>query len=330
MTCDLTSSAPPAMRDTTVDFRNSDHLRSDQSTFICWLVLLFTIIGLGAIEVSGREPDQLIDLWPQLAPGETTRELGEQLPPRPGENPPATRVRSITCPRLAIYQPPADQRSQAAVIILPGGGYKYIVVDKEGSEAAVWLNRLGVTALVLHYRTTTDDEAAIPAWQRPVQDLQRAVRWVRSETQNLAVSQNHVGVLGFSAGGQAAAVAATRFNHTCYQPQDKIDRLSARPDFLMLIYPWHLLDQDGRIRPEIQVQANAPPTFLVHAHDDRSSSLGSALLYVELKRQHVTTELHVYETGGHGYGLRPVSNSQVATWPDRAAEWMRPRSLILP
>ena len=277
---------------------------------------------LCALALLAAEPTRNIPVWPKLAPGESMGSVGEPLPQRPDEDPPATRIGRITRPTLDVFEPTADRRTGMAVLILPGGGYNYIVVDKEGSEAAEWLNKLGVTAYVLRYRTkqsTTD-----PGWQRALQDAQRSVSLIRANADEWKLDADRIGILGFSAGGQVAALAATRFESRSYEAIDDADKTSCRPDFALLIYPWNLWDAktDALIEP-LTITAQTPPSFLVHAHDDASSSLGSALLYAALKRQKVPAELHVYQTGGHGYGMRAVRGSVVHTWPQRAEEWMK-------
>lgn len=283
----------------------------------------------GAIAVSAREPDRTIDVWPDLAPGETTRSKGEALPRRPRENPPATRVAKITRPTLAAFLPPAKQRNGVAVIIAPGGGYNYVVTDKEGSEAAAWLNSLGVSCFVLHYRTKDGTAAskADPA-ARPHQDAQRAIRLVRSQAEALDLRADAIGVMGFSAGGQLAALAATGFEQRTYQPIDQVDQVSARPDFAILVYPWRLLDSKGNLADRFPVGKQTPPTILIHAHNDSATSLSSVQFYTAMKRHGRPAELHIFETGGHGYGMRPVAGSNIHLWPRRVDDWLHARKLI--
>ena len=279
----------------------------------------------GSNPLAAREPDRVVDLWPGPAPGESTRQPGDVLPRRPDEDPPATRITNITQPLLEIYEP--AQRNGAAMLILPGGGYNYVVQDKEGSEAAAWLNGLGITGCVLRYRTK--DGSDRPPWERPVQDAQRAVSLLRSRAADWELDADQIGILGFSAGGQAAALVATRFQQRAYAAGDDIDSASCRPDFALLVYPWQLVNVDtGNLKDELTVTSGTPPTFLVHAHDDSASSLSSVLLYAALKEHGVAAELHIYETGGHGYGLRPVADSDVDTWPSRAEEWLRRRGIV--
>lgn len=301
-------------------------------------VMAFLIAGISANllgSAEAREPDAVIDLWQNQAPGETTRETGTKLARRATENPPATRVKDITRPQLHVFQPAADKRNGAAILILPGGGYNYVVTDKEGSEAAEWLNELGITAFVVHYRTkqktpSAQKDAKLPAFsERPLQDGQRALSLVRKRAAEWGVKPDQIGVIGFSAGGQAAALVTTRFNERAYKPTDAIDKVSCRPDFSLLVYPWRLIDdKTGTLNEVFTVSKSTPPTFLAHAHNDGATPLSSILFYTALKKNGVGSELHIYETGGHGYGMRPVENSNVDTWTDRAEDWLRQRSLI--
>lgn len=279
------------------------------------------------MKATAREPDRVIDLWSGPAPGETTRHSGDTLPRRKNEDPPATRITNITRPQLEIFDPDPALAGRAAVVILPGGGYNYVVRDKEGSEAAEWLNRLGVTGCVLRYRTK--DGSDRPLWQRPVQDGQRAVSLLRARAEDWQLDSDAIGLLGFSAGGQAASIVATRFDKRTYRCGDEIDSASCRPDFVLLIYPWQLVDADtGRLKGEVAVTPHTPPTFLVHAHDDSATSLSSVLFYTALKQHGVPGELHIYETGGHGYGLRAVEGSRIHSWPSRAEEWLQGREIV--
>jgi len=260
-----------------------------------------------------------IPLWSDVAPGETTREIGIELPPRAADSPTITRVEKITQPTLDVYL--ADNPNGTAVLILPGGGFRYVVPDLEGSEAAKWLNTLGISACVLRYRTT--DAADGARWQRPLQDSQRAMRWLRSKASQWNIDPAKIGLLGFSAGGQVAAIhlASTQ---AAYPPADAIDQLSFRPDFSLLIYPWRIYDEAtmGLIEP-IQLTADVAPAFIVHTHDDASTALGAVYYYAGLKRLGIPAELHVYQNGGHGYGIRARPQSMIGTWTERATEWLR-------
>lgn len=266
-----------------------------------------------------------IDVWPDLAPGETTRSIGQALPPRPGGKKNVTRIAGVTRPTLQVYR--AEKPNGTGVVILPGGGFSYVVPDLEGSEAAEWLNSLGVTAFVLNYRTKNDP--AQVGWRRPVQDIQRAMAVLRSQAEHWKLKPDRIGLLGFSAGGQVAARFMSDPKTLTYERVDSIDDVNPRPDFAILVYPWRMYDAatDGFV-DGIDVPATAPPTFLVHTHDDNSTALGTVLYYMQLKKQNIAAELHVFGNGGHGYGIRPVEGSLISTWPSQAANFLRSLSLV--
>ena len=287
-----------------------------------FLLLSFPRILFSA---STYEPHNSIPIWPALAPGETSSHPGSQQAFREGENPPVLRIQDITQPRLQIFLP-SGRATRTAVLILPGGGYGKVVTNKEGSEAAHWLNKLGVAAFVLSYRTSLPQENR--PWIRPLQDSQRALRLIRSRAKQWNIDRNRVGLLGFSAGGQLAAIHMANQLPSSYEATDKIDRLNHLPDFALLIYPWNTTEPSSdALKAEIQFNVAGPPTFIVHTDDDRSSSLGSLAIYTALKKRGTPTELHVYENGGHGYGMRTVAGSNIGTWPKRAEEWLQLRGL---
>ncbi len=268
--------------------------------------------------------------------------------PKPEEVPPATRIRGITEPHIRWYFPAGTGEARPAVLIFPGGAYNYVVVDKEGSEVAEWFNQQGIAAGVVLYRTkrvtaggsgeqakvtakepAPTDPALPPDSSRPWQDAQRSVRWTRAHAETLRIDPTKIGVVGFSAGGLTAALAATRFQIPAVPPTDETDSVSARPDFCMLFYPWRLAsDTTGELSAALPIGAATPPTFLVHTHDDRTTSLSSVAFYRALVSQKIPAELHIFQTGGHGYGIRPVENSEVDTWPALAEIWLRGRKLI--
>lgn len=268
-------------------------------------------------------------VWPDRAPGETSLDAGQNLPARPGEVPPVTRVIRIRRPSLDIFLP--QNSNGTAILILPGGGFGKVVPDKEGSEAAPWLNDMGIATFVLRYRTSEVIPKDEPAWLRPLQDAQRALRLIRSNADAWKIDPEQVGVLGFSAGGQVASILHTRGDKADYPATDRIDLSDCHVDFSLLVYPWRVLDgETQQLLPQIRLSAESPPAFLVHTHDDASSSLGSVLIYAGLKQHDVAAELHVYQNGGHGYGMRKVPNSDIGTWPDRATDWLVRRGLGRP
>lgn len=282
-----------------------------RSTVTCLLILnLFSAIGFS---------DDIIDIWPGLAPGETEHSVGEKMPYRENEVPPITRVIKISRPTMTFH--PAKKPNGSAVVILPGGGFGKVVPDKEGTEAADWLNQHGISAFVLSYRTTEGRNQ--PGWVEPLQDAQRALSFVRSHAAEWNLKQDRIGLLGFSAGGQVAARLLCDGGQKTYEPVDNADAVSHRPDFAVLIYPWNLYDaKNDAMVDGLSVPENCPPTYIVHTHDDRSSSLGAVLFYIGLKKHGIASELHVYGNGGHGYGARPVEGSQIDSWTNHATHWL--------
>lgn len=266
-----------------------------------------------------------IPVWPGLAPGETSDSVGVAQPNRPNEVPPITRLVEIRKPTIDVFLP--DNPCGTGVLVLPGGGFGKVVPDKEGSEAAPWLCSKGVAVFVLRYRTNEITPKTEPAWKRPLQDAQRGLSLMRANAAKWGLKPDQIGVLGFSAGGQVASILHTA-EPPAYRAVDDIDGHSGTPDFSLLIYPWRVLQADGEtLLPEIQLTEKSPPAFIVHTHDDGSSSLGSVLIYAGLKRHKVPAELHVYANGGHGYGMRAVAGSDIGTWPDRAMVWLQARGL---
>lgn len=217
---------------------------------------------------------------------------------------------------------PARDPDGSAVVILPGGGFGKVVPDKEGSEFATILNKTGMAVFVLSYRTRSTADAV--GWKKPLQDAQRALALVRSNAEKWDLNKARIGLVGFSAGGNVAARLLCGPMTKSYAPRDPVDNVNHRPDFAMLVYPWNIYDaKTGKLVDGMQVPRSCPPTFIVHTHDDRSSSLGSVAFYVGLKRNGIPAALHVYSNGGHGYGTRAVQGSQVGNWPNRALGWIQ-------
>ena len=285
------------------------------------LILVAATAGLQRVAA-----DDGLAVWPDLAPGETSDSPGVTEPNRPHERPPVTRVTRIRRPTIDVF--PASRPNGTAILVLPGGGFSKVVPDKEGSEAAPWLNKLGISVFVLRYRTSEVTPKTEAAWKRPLQDAQRALRLIRARAAEWQIQPDRVGVLGFSAGGQVASILHTAKGRAAYEAVDDIDQQNAAPDFSLLIYPWNVLQKGTQtLLPEIRVDGDSPPAFVVHTHDDRSSSVGAVLIYAALRQHNVPAELHVYANGGHGYGMRPVAGSEIGTWPDRATAWLKLRQL---
>lgn len=274
-----------------------------------------------------------IDLWPGTPPGETKTFDPEKDLSKPNDGRVAgkevIRLGNVSKPTLQVYRPAVDKNTGSAVLVCPGGGYHILAMDLEGTEVCEWLNSLGVTAVLLKYRVPRRDGAS--EGLAPIQDAQRALGLTRSHAKEWGIQPDRIGVMGFSAGGHLSARLSNQFKDRHYPLIDDSDRISCRPDFVMLIYPAYLTDKDkgDQLRPEMPVSSNTPPTFISISQDD-PVRVENALHYsVALQAAKVPLELHVYPTGGHGYGLRRTEVA-VTTWPDRAAEWLRSRGLLTP
>jgi acetyl esterase/lipase len=272
------------------------------------------------------EPFAEITIWPSEVPGESeafAEKIGEEkvLPERDGK--PVMRITNVTQPKLVVYRP-TENAGTAAVVVCPGGGYSILAWDLEGTEVAEWLNSIGVTAIVLKYRVPRRPD--LNPHEAPLQDAQRAIRIAREHAREWKLDPNKIGILGFSAGGNLAAMAATRHAKQSYPLVDDIDKLSARPDFAVLIYPAYLV-KDDKLVEELTLDKSTPPCFFAHAGDDRVPADNSLQMYLGLRKVGVPGELHIYPTGGHGFGLRPT-DEPVSRWPTRCEDWMRRSGLL--
>jgi acetyl esterase/lipase len=280
---------------------------------------MFLSLPCLGLPVSAAEP-LMVDLWPGNVPGETAG-IGEETTTG---NRGSRQVTNVTKPTLSVFRPAKQQNTGAAVIIAPGGGYRFLSWDHEGEDVATWLNKIGVTGIVLKYRVPQRSEHP----KHPLADAQRAVSLVRSKAKDWDLDEKKIGLLGFSAGGHLTGVAATSFERRAYEPIDKTDTTSCRPDFAVMVYPGGILQRgSGELITDIRVTKDAPPTFLAHCSDDRGSAEQSALMYLALKRAGVPAELHIYATGGHGFGMRQSKNP-ASQWPTRCEEWMRSQGIL--
>jgi acetyl esterase/lipase len=279
------------------------------------------------------EPAEVIALWPGDAPGDKG-DIGEERDTtKPTDGLVAgqrlIRLGNVSKPTLALYRPPKAKDTGAAVVVCPGGAYTILALDLEGSEVCDWLNSIGVTAALLKYRVPK--RAGLEKHTAALQDAQRAMGLMRSRAAGWGLDPHRIGILGFSAGGHLAATACNNYSQRTYPAVDAADQTSCRPDFALLIYPAYLTvkEQGDRLAPELPVTTNTPPAFVTMTQDD-PVRVESALYYtLALQQAKVPVELHIYPTGGHGYGLRP-SKEAVLTWPQRAAEWMAGRGLLEP
>ena len=287
---------------------------------------LALILGFVAPSRAADKP-LVLELWPGKVPGEPGEVGAEKITGDRGSR----RLTNVSRPTITVYRPAKDHDTGAAVLIAPGGGYSILAWDHEGEDVAAWLNSLGVTGVLLKYRVPRR-----PDWRPdepsfgPHQDAQRALSLVRSRAKEWGIDPQRIGMLGFSAGGHLTAMTSTNFDRRGYEPVDDADRVSCRPDFAVLVYPAYLIARGkDELSPDIRVRKECPPMFLVHAGDDPISAENSVRMYLALKRVGVKAELHVYASGGHGFGLRP-SRQPCSTWPQRCADWMRSQGILKP
>jgi acetyl esterase/lipase len=290
--------------------------------------LLFPVVALFALvgRAPGAEPAP-VPLWPGAAPGDTAALPPEADTTKPKDNQvggrAVVRIGNVSSPTLTIYPAPAGHNTGAAVLVCPGGGYNILALDLEGTEICAWLNSIGVTAGLLKYRVPR--RPGLEKHAAPLQDAQRALGLLRSRAAEFGVDPARIGVLGFSAGGHLAAVLGHHDDTRTYEVVDAADQASCRPNFAVLIYPAYLTvkEKNDAIVPELPVSAAVtPPTFIAMTEDDSVRAETGLYYYLALKNAKVPAEMHVYPKGGHGYGLRRTGND-VATWPDRVADWMK-------
>jgi acetyl esterase/lipase len=282
--------------------------------------LLSCFVVTGALAQS--EP---IRLWPGVAPEDPAgipAEVAETSPADPAARIlPVTRITNVTVPTITIYSPDPALDTGAAVIVCPGGGYARLAMDKEGTEICAWLNSIGVTGVLLKYRVP--EREGFPRHYLPTQDSQRAMGILRRRAGEFGIDPHRIGIIGFSAGAHMAAVLSNNHDKRFYDRIDEADDQNCRPDFAMVIYPGYLRAGEHGVAEELAVEKDkTPPTFIVQTQDDYANVENSVNYYSALQANDVPTEMHLYATGGHGYGLREMGN-RVNTWPDRAAEWLQ-------
>lgn len=309
-----------------------------KALFLFLPVLLLVQAGLcSAASLKGQTE---FPLWgEQPAPGTHGVRLEEKWsdvsPNKPYEQEP--EVAGISTPTLSVFLPRSP--NGAAMIVIPGGGYSKLCFGKEGVEIARWLNSLGITAFVLKHRLPVEWPAG-EGRHMPLQDAQRAVRLVRANAADWSLDSKRIGMIGFSAGGHLAALAGTAFNHQSYAPIDEADKLSARPDAIVVAYG--VFDFVGRSLPAKANEGNhtihdypavpaadSSPAFIVAADDDpKVNTEQSARFYASLHNARVPAELHIYRTGDHGFALRKNNALPVADWTHQSLEWMRASGFV--
>jgi acetyl esterase/lipase len=310
---------------------NIMNLRKVMLAFICLITISGSIFG----------QSKVIDLWNGKVPGAISNDKFKQIVDS-ADN--WIKMRFVTDPSLDMYLSPSEKATGTAVIICPGGAYWGLAIEHEGSQIAKWLNSLGITAFVLKYRLP-DNSIMVNKTIGPLQDGQRAIRMVRSHAKEWGINPNKIGIMGFSAGGHLASTLSTHFNEKVYEPEDST---SARPNFSLLIYPVISMDSSithwgsrvnllgGTPTPELvkhysnelQVNSETPPAFMVHSLDDGAVPVQNSINYaLAMHKFNIPCELHLYQTGGHGYGLGKSTNTE-STWPEACHRWLVVRGFL--
>lgn len=297
--------------------------------FINRTFLIFTlfIVSTGLLQAQ----NETIPIWNNEIPGSKIAIDYKEV-----QNATTDQVSKVTMPSLSVFIP--EKPNGTAIVICPGGGYAYLSINKEGFKVAKWLNTLGITAFVVKYRLPSDqimEDKTIG----PLQDAQESIRFIRRNAAKWGVNTEKLGVIGFSAGGHLASTLSTHYNDLVYKA---IDNVSAKPSFSILIYP--VLSMDDKITHkgsrnnllgtapsealiekysnEKQIDAATPPTFIVHAMDDKSVPVENSIQYfLALKNNKVPSEIHLYESGKHGFGLGNSGTSK--NWTLQCEEWLR-------
>lgn len=309
--------------------------------------LLISLLATTAVCAQGIKTKDMINLWPDgVGPGSENNPIQLTITERSKVAFWPDRILTgITQPNLTAFVP--DHPNGTAVIAAPGGAYSRIVLDKEAAEMAHWLNPYGVTVFLMQYRLP--GEGHVDGKDVPLEDAQRAVRVVREHAKEWGLDPHKVGFLGASAAGHMAALLGDKFRAKVYSPVDEADQLSARPDFMILLYPVVSME-DNLTHPETRqnllgknpsaalkhaysadehVTENNPPTFITLAKDDPAVPYTNGVSYAKaLKQNDVPVELHVFDEGGHGFGIRDARQLPVSNWPNLAAHWLKKLGFI--
>jgi acetyl esterase/lipase len=297
---------------------------------IVWLVILSPVLV--------QSQNFILPLWPEgsipLSVKTDEKEIHDSTE--------IVRIRNVQVPDIAVFLPAKRNATRQAVIICPGGGYRILAYDWEGTDMARWLNSKGIAAIVLKYRlpsAATNPEAH----KIPLMDVQRAMRLVRYHASEWNIDPSKVGVMGFSAGGHLASTLSVRYDHGNLQSPDPVERLSCRPVFSILVYPVISADpvigHQGSFRAllgenpsqdmldyysnEKHITADTPPAILIHSGDDKGVPVQNSIRYYEgLLKNNVPAQMHIYPFGGHGYGLA-LDKGYLSTWTDRVVDWLK-------
>ena len=298
-------------------------------------IVLFLIFGSIVNNLCGQE--YKLPLYPLGIPFSKPSKSEEKV-----EKKEVVLISNVQKPDITVYLPSKKIATGQAVVICPGGGYWVLAYDLEGTDIARYFNSIGVAAIILKYRLPTSDNLITP-YKVPLADAQRALRLVRYNAANWNIDSHKIGIMGFSAGGHLASTAGTHFDYGDSTNLDPIEKISCRPDFMILMYPViSFRDQSAHqgsreallgknadqklvdyFSNELQVTTATPPTFIVHAtHDEAVPVRNSLLMYQALIEKGVPAEMHILSEGGHGFGLGG-SNQHISTWTLSLAEWLK-------
>jgi len=303
-------------------------------------IILLIFINLLIININAQT--LTLKLWPDGIPGsKTDPSYVEKITVTDGR---ITRCEKVVTPDLTVFLPSTEKANGAAVLICPGGGYGVLAFDHEGNAIARWLNDNGIAGIILKYRLPSD-QIMVDKSIGPLQDAQEAMRVIRGNASEWKIDPKKVGVIGFSAGGHLASTISTHYAEKVYDAKDNI---SAKPDFSLLIYPVISLDstithrgtrnnllglkpdakQVQRFSNELQINAETPPAFLVHSSDDNAVPVMNSIgYYIGLQKNKIPAELHIFQKGGHGYGLSPNGGTE-SSWPGLCMRWLKAMGLI--
>jgi acetyl esterase/lipase len=294
--------------------------------FVAGLVLLLTVSAQAETWQPSSGQVQL-PIWPGAVPDAIAAPKAEAVGAAAGHGG-WVQVTDVSRPTMTVY-PPRGRNSGAAVVVFPGGGFRVLAMDLEGTEICDWLTARGIACVLLKYRVPGGNHhwdekcqcSITPKVPRALQDAQRTIKLVRSRARELNIDPDKIGVIGFSAGGYLVAQTSNIFA-PAYKTVDAVDKLSSRPDFAIALYPGHLCRAGGRFDASIHVTRQTPPTFLLQAWDDPVDPICNSTLYArELDKAGVPAEVHLFAKGGHAFGLRDKEHP-VSSWPSLVENWL--------
>jgi acetyl esterase/lipase len=286
------------------------------SSNICIMRYKIILASAACSMLAWAQEPQVIPIWPAGSLAADAATQHEVVTENAAHEHTVTNIHN---PTITAYLPPPEKATGVAIVVAPGGGHRFLSIDHEGYDVGKWLASIGVAGFVLKYRLARAENSHYTV-EDADQDAQRAIRVIRSRAEEWHVNPAKVGILGFSAGGEVAVLAATKFDRGKPEAADAIEHQSSRPDFQVLIYP-------GVQPANIVVTKDTPPAFMLCANDDAGPSIAIPALAQALKKAGVPVEIHIYNRGGHGFGIRPRP-LPISSWPVRLQEWMEDSGIL--